>query len=42
MCIRDSGMVVDDAIVVLENVTTNIERGSDSKEVAVHLSLIHI
>lgn len=30
------GMVVDDAIVVLENVTTHIERGSDSKQAAVH------
>ena len=26
------GMVVDDAIVVLENVTTHIERGSDPKQ----------
>ena len=31
-----SGMVVDDAIVVLENVTTHIERGSDPKQAAVH------
>lgn len=30
------GMVVDDAIVVLENVTTHIERGSDPKHAAVH------
>lgn len=30
------GMVVDDAIVVLENVTTHIERGSDQKQAAVH------
>ncbi len=30
------GMVVDDAIVVLENVTTHIERGSDPKQAAVH------
>ncbi len=30
------GMVVDDAIVVLENVTTHIERGSKPKEAAVH------
>jgi hydrophobic/amphiphilic exporter-1 (mainly G- bacteria), HAE1 family len=30
------GMVVDDAIVVLENVTTHIERGSRPKEAAVH------
>ena len=29
------GMVVDDAIVVLENVTTHIERGSDPKQAAV-------
>ena len=29
-------MVVDDAIVVLENVTTHIERGSDPKQAAVH------
>ena len=27
-------MVVDDAIVVLENVTTHIERGSDPKQAA--------
>ena len=30
------GMVVDDAIVVLENVTTHIERGSNPKQAAVH------
>lgn len=30
------GMVVDDAIVVLENVTTHIERGSDPKQAAMH------
>lgn len=30
------GMVVDDAIVVLENVTTHIERGSDPKQAAIH------
>ena len=30
------GMVVDDAIVVLENVTTHIERGSYPKQAAVH------
>ena len=30
------GMVVDVAIVVLENVTTHIERGSDPKQAAVH------
>ncbi len=30
------GMVVDDAIVVVENVTTHIERGSDPKQAAVH------
>ena len=30
------GKVVDDAIVVLENVTTHIERGSDPKQAAVH------
>ena len=30
------GMVVDDAIVVLENITTHIERGSKPKEAAVH------
>ena len=29
-------MVVDDAIVVLENVTTHIERGSQPKQAAVH------
>ena len=29
------GMVVDDTIVVLENVTTHIERGSDPKQAAV-------
>ena len=30
------GMVVDDAIVVLENITTHIERGSDPKQAAIH------
>ena len=30
------GMVVDDAIVVLENVTTHIERGAEPKQGAVH------
>ena len=30
------GMLVDDAIVVLENVTTHIERGSDPKQAAIH------
>ena len=30
------GMVVDDAIVVLENVTTHIERGSQPKQAAVY------
>ena len=30
------GMVVDDAIVVLENVTTHIERGSSPKQAAVY------
>ena len=30
------GMVVDDAIVVLENVTTHIECGADPKQAAVH------
>lgn len=30
------GNVVDDAIVVLENVTTHIERGSEPKQAAVH------
>ena len=30
------GMVVDDAIVVLENVTTHIERGSKPKEAAIY------
>ena len=30
------GMVVDDAIVVLENVTTHIERGAEPKQAAVH------
>ncbi|MDL2264811.1 efflux RND transporter permease subunit [Parabacteroides sp. OttesenSCG-928-G07] len=30
------GMVVDDAIVVLENITTHIERGSNPKQAAVH------
>lgn len=40
------GMVVDDAIVVLENITTHIERGSKPKQAAiyatneVHLSVI--
>ena len=29
-------MVVDDAIVVLENITTHIERGADPKQAAVH------
>lgn len=29
-------MVVDDAIVVLENITTHIERGSAPKQAAVH------
>ena len=29
-------MVVDDAIVVLENVTTHLERGEKPKEAAVH------
>lgn len=29
------GMVVDDAIVVLENITTHIERGSDPKQAAI-------
>ena len=29
-------MVVDDAIVILENVTTHIEKGSDPKQAAVH------
>jgi len=29
-------MVVDDAIVVLENITTHIERGSKPKQAAVH------
>ena len=29
-------MVVDDAIVVLENVTTHIERGSDPRQAAIH------
>ncbi len=29
------GMVVDDAIVVLENITTHIERGSNPKEAAI-------
>ena len=30
------GMVVDDAIVVLENVTTHIERGEKPREAAIH------
>lgn len=30
------GMVVDDAIVVLENITTHIEKGETPKEAAVH------
>jgi HAE1 family hydrophobic/amphiphilic exporter-1 len=30
------GNVVDDAIVVLENVTTHIERGSDPKQASIH------
>ncbi len=30
------GMVVDDAIVVLENVSTHLERGENPKEAAVH------
>jgi HAE1 family hydrophobic/amphiphilic exporter-1 len=30
------GMVVDDAIVVLENVTNHIERGADPKQAAAH------
>ena len=30
------GNVVDDAIVVLENVTTHIERGSSPKQAAIH------
>lgn len=30
------GMVVDDAIVVLENITTHIERGSAPKQAAMH------
>jgi HAE1 family hydrophobic/amphiphilic exporter-1 len=30
------GMVVDDAIVVLENITTHIERGSRPKQAAIH------
>ncbi len=30
------GMVVDDAIVVLENITTHIEKGAKPKEAAVH------
>ncbi len=30
------GMVVDDAIVVLENITTHIERGSTPKEAAIY------
>ena len=30
------GMVVDDAIVVLENVTSHIERGAEPKQAAIH------
>ena len=30
------GMVVDDAIVVLENITTHIERGSRPKSAAIY------
>lgn len=30
------GMVVDDAIVVLENITTHIERGAEPKQAAIH------
>ena len=30
------GLLVDDAIVVLENVTTHIERGSEPKQAAIH------
>jgi len=30
------GMVVDDAIVVLENITTHIEKGSQPKQAAIH------
>ena len=30
------GMVVDDAIVVLENISTHLERGAKPKEAAVH------
>lgn len=30
------GMVVDDAVVVLENITTHIERGSQPKQAAIH------
>lgn len=30
------GMVVDDAIVVLENITTHIERGSKPRQAAIH------
>ena len=30
------GMVVDDSIVALENITTHIERGEKPKEAAVH------
>ena len=30
------GMVVDDAIVVLENITTHMERGSSAKEAAIY------
>jgi len=37
MCLSIAiGNVVDDAIVVLENVTTHIERGSDPKQAAIH------
>ncbi|MCD8176106.1 MAG: efflux RND transporter permease subunit [Tannerellaceae bacterium] len=30
------GMVVDDAVVVLENITTHIEKGSQPKQAAIH------
>ena len=30
------GMVVDDAIVVLENITTHMEKGSSAKEAAIY------
>lgn len=30
------GMVVDDTIVVLENITTHIERGADPKQASIH------